>query len=118
MLGAAVTVAGSDAVLLTGRLSVPSHPWLADHAVAGSVLVPGTMFVELAAQAGERVGCERVEELTLQAPLVLPEQGAVQVQLSIEVPRVRRRADAQCASTPARRTRRSRSRGFCMPRGL
>ncbi|QLH19423.1 type I polyketide synthase [Streptomyces sp. Rer75] len=84
LLGAAVTVAGSDAVLLTGRLSVPSHPWLADHAVAGSVLVPGTMFVELAVQAGERVGCERVEELTLQAPLVLPEQGAVQVQLSID----------------------------------
>ncbi|MGR3939686.1 polyketide synthase dehydratase domain-containing protein, partial [Streptomyces sp. BRA346] len=84
MLGAAVTVAGSDAVLLTGRLSVSSHPWLADHAVAGSVLVPGTMFVELAVQAGERVGCERVEELTLQAPLVLPEQGALQVQLSID----------------------------------
>ncbi|WP_184502957.1 type I polyketide synthase [Streptomyces botrytidirepellens] len=84
MLGAAVTVAGSDAVLLTGRLSVSSHPWLADHAVAGSVLVPGTMFVELAVQAGERVGCEQVEELTLQAPLVLPEQGALQVQLSID----------------------------------
>ncbi|EFL20775.1 modular polyketide synthase [Streptomyces himastatinicus ATCC 53653] len=84
MLGAAVTVAGSDAVLLTGRLSVSSHPWLADHAVAGSVLVPGTMFVELAVQAGERVGCERVEELTLQAPLVLPEQDALQVQLSID----------------------------------
>ncbi|MEU1807268.1 beta-ketoacyl synthase N-terminal-like domain-containing protein, partial [Streptomyces sp. NPDC019937] len=84
MLGAAVTVAGSDAMLLTGRISVSSHPWLADHAVAGSVLVPGTMFVELAVQAAERVGCEQVEELTLQAPLVLPEQGALQVQLSID----------------------------------
>ncbi|RNG14803.1 polyketide synthase dehydratase domain-containing protein, partial [Streptomyces botrytidirepellens] len=79
-------VAGSDAVLLTSRLSVRSHPWLADHVVAGSVLVPGTVFVELAVQAGDRVGCDRVEELTLQAPLVLPEDGAVQVQLSVDAP--------------------------------
>nr|WP_257231509.1 type I polyketide synthase [Streptomyces sp. Rer75] len=84
LLGASVAVAGSDAVLLTSRLSVRSHPWLADHVVAGSVLVPGTVFVELAVQAGDRVGCARVEELTLQAPLVLPEDGAVQVQLSID----------------------------------
>ncbi|WP_420719472.1 SDR family NAD(P)-dependent oxidoreductase, partial [Streptomyces sp. RTd22] len=84
LLGASVAVAGSDAVLLTSRLSVRSHPWLADHVVAGSVLVPGTVFVELAVQAGDRVGCDRVEELTLQAPLVLPEDGAVQVQLSID----------------------------------
>ncbi|MFI0858619.1 SDR family NAD(P)-dependent oxidoreductase, partial [Streptomyces sp. NPDC021098] len=86
LLGASVAVAGSDAVLLTSRLSVRSHPWLADHVVAGSVLVPGTAFVELAVQAGDRVGCDRVEELTLQAPLVLPEDGAVQVQLSIDAP--------------------------------
>ncbi|WP_159073754.1 type I polyketide synthase, partial [Streptomyces sp. RTd22] len=79
LLGASVAVAGSDAVLLTSRLSVRSHPWLADHVVAGSVLVPGTAFVELAVQAGDQVGCDRVEELTLQAPLVLPEDGAVQV---------------------------------------
>ncbi|MEU1807091.1 SDR family NAD(P)-dependent oxidoreductase, partial [Streptomyces sp. NPDC019937] len=84
LLGAAVAVAGSDAVLLTSRLSVRSHPWLADHVVAGSVLVPGTAFVELAVQAGDRVGCGRVEELALQAPLVLPEDGAVQVQLGVD----------------------------------
>ncbi|WP_234365575.1 type I polyketide synthase, partial [Streptomyces sp. RTd22] len=60
LLGASVAVAGSDAVLLTSRLSVRSHPWLADHVVAGSVLVPGTAFVELAVQAGDRVGCDRV----------------------------------------------------------
>ncbi|MFJ5222667.1 type I polyketide synthase [Streptomyces sp. NPDC088400] len=84
LLGAAVSVAGSDAVLLTSRLSVGSHPWLGDHVVAGSVLVPGTAFVELALEAGDRVGCPRVEDLTLQAPLVLPEQGAVQVQIALD----------------------------------
>ena len=84
--GRLVAVAGSDAVLLTSRLSVRSHPWLADHVVAGSVMVPGTAFVELAVRAGDRVGCDRVEELTLQAPLVLPEDGAVQVQIGIDAP--------------------------------
>ncbi|MBL1102895.1 polyketide synthase dehydratase domain-containing protein, partial [Streptomyces coffeae] len=80
----AVVVAGSDAVLLTSRLSVQSHPWLADHVVAGSVVVPGTALVELAVQAADLAGCDRVEELTLQAPLVLPQDGAVMVQISVD----------------------------------
>ena len=35
---------------------------------------PGTAFVELAVRAGDQVGCDLLEELTLEAPLVLPEQ--------------------------------------------
>ena len=50
-----------------------THPWLADHAVAGTVLLPGTAFLELALYAGREVGCELVQELALQAPLVLDE---------------------------------------------
>ncbi len=84
LLGAAVSLAAADGFLFTGRLSVRSHPWLADHAVMGSVLLPGTAFVELAVRAGDQVGCSVLEELTLEAPLVLPEQGAVHVQLSVE----------------------------------
>ncbi|MCL8018053.1 type I polyketide synthase, partial [Streptomyces sp. AS02] len=82
-LGAAVAVADRRAFLFTGRLSRRSHPWLADHAVHGSVLLPGTGLVELALRAGEYVGCERVEDLTLAAPLLLPEQGGVQLQLVV-----------------------------------
>ena len=70
--------------LLTGRLSVGSQPWLADHAVAGTVLLPGTAFVELAVRAGDQAGCARVDELTLEAPLVLPADGAVQLQVTVE----------------------------------
>ncbi|WP_148081794.1 type I polyketide synthase, partial [Streptomyces botrytidirepellens] len=86
LLGAAVTVAGSETLLLTSRLSVRSHPWLADHAVAESIVVPGTALVELALQAGDQLGYGRLDELTLRAPLVLPKDGAVQVQLSVEPP--------------------------------
>ncbi|MFJ2774487.1 type I polyketide synthase [Streptomyces sp. NPDC087300] len=81
LLGATVTLGGTDGVLLTGRLSLQTHPWLADHEIMGSVLLPGTAFVELAVRAGDQVGCDLVEELTLEAPLVLPESGSVRVQV-------------------------------------
>ncbi len=57
LLGAVVVLADSDGLLLTGRLSARTHPWLADHAVGGRALLPGTAFLELALQAGARVGC-------------------------------------------------------------
>jgi pimaricinolide synthase PimS1 len=83
LLGAAVELAGGDSWLFTGRLSLSSHPWLADHAVMGLVLLPGTVFLELALHAAGQVGCELVEELTLEAPLVLEERGAVRLQVSV-----------------------------------
>ncbi|ADI04507.1 putative type I polyketide synthase [Streptomyces bingchenggensis BCW-1] len=86
LLGAAVQVAGEDQLLLTGRLSRHTHPWLADHAVGGMILLPGTAFVELALRAGEEAGCAALEELALGAPLVIPEQGGVLVQVLVGAP--------------------------------
>ncbi|MBB4903753.1 type I polyketide synthase, partial [Streptomyces griseomycini] len=86
LLGAAVTLAAEEGALLTGRLSLATHPWLADHTVGGVVLVPGSAFVELAIRAGDQVGLDHVEELTLAAPLVLPEDGAVWLQVSVGAP--------------------------------
>jgi acyl transferase domain-containing protein/D-arabinose 1-dehydrogenase-like Zn-dependent alcohol dehydrogenase/acyl carrier protein len=86
LLGAAVALAEGEGRLFTGRLSLSSHPWLADHAVVGTVLLAGTAFLELALHAAEQVGCELVRELTLQAPLVLEQQGAVQIQLVVGEP--------------------------------
>ncbi|MFC9927900.1 SDR family NAD(P)-dependent oxidoreductase [Streptomyces sp. NPDC127190] len=83
LLGAATALAGSDAYLLTGRLSVPSQPWLADHRVSGAIVLPGAAFLELALQAADRVGCDRVEELVLRAPLLLTDTGAVRLQLAV-----------------------------------
>ncbi|MFI2380596.1 SDR family NAD(P)-dependent oxidoreductase, partial [Streptomyces sp. NPDC018964] len=83
LLSAAVEFSDSDGLLLTTRLSLRTHPWLGEHVVMGNVLLPGTAFVELAVRAGDEVGCDRVEELTLAAPLVLPEQGGVQLHLQV-----------------------------------
>ncbi|MGA4947775.1 SDR family NAD(P)-dependent oxidoreductase, partial [Streptomyces lydicamycinicus] len=84
LLGATVTL--PDAVVLSGRLSLATHPWLADHAVMDTVLLPGTAMVELALQAGDRLGCDLIEELTLQEPLVLPERGGVQLRVVVAEP--------------------------------
>ncbi|MEH0420581.1 type I polyketide synthase [Streptomyces sp. B21-083] len=83
LLGAAVRPADSDTLLLTGRLSLETHPWLADHTVLGTVLFPGAGLVELALHAARRTGCEMLDELTLQAPLELPDEGAVELQVQV-----------------------------------
>ncbi|MGA6170676.1 type I polyketide synthase [Streptomyces sp. NPDC012600] len=72
LLGAEVDLPDDAGTLFTGRISPATHPWLADHAVAGAVIVPGAALVELAAYVGRRLGCALVEELTLAAPLLLP----------------------------------------------
>jgi acyl transferase domain-containing protein/NAD(P)-dependent dehydrogenase (short-subunit alcohol dehydrogenase family)/acyl carrier protein len=86
LLGAAIAVAGAEEVLLTGRLSLRSQPWLAAHAIGGVVLVPGTALVEMALRAGLEVGVETLEELVLQTPLVLDRQSSVQVQVAVGEP--------------------------------
>ncbi|MFI0773486.1 SDR family NAD(P)-dependent oxidoreductase [Streptomyces sp. NPDC021212] len=83
LLDAAVGVAGTDQTVLTGRLSAGTQPWLADHVVGGGIVFPGTGFVELAVRAGDEVGCGRIEELTIEAPLVLAERGAVALQVLV-----------------------------------
>ncbi|NRN71184.1 hypothetical protein GC106_84590 [Kibdelosporangium sp. 4NS15] len=86
ILNAVVPLADGDGVVLTGRLSLRDQPWLADHAVHGVVLLPGTAFVELAIWAGHEVGCDRVDELILEAPLVLAEHTDTVVQMSVSGP--------------------------------
>ncbi|WP_344610005.1 type I polyketide synthase, partial [Streptomyces glaucus] len=84
LIGAAVRPAGTDTLLLTSTLSAGTHPWLADHAVAGRIVVPGTALVELAVQAGDQTGHGTLAELALHTPLVLPEHGAVHVQIAVD----------------------------------
>ena len=55
-------------ILYTGRVSAATHPWTGDHAIAGTVLLPGTAFVDLAAHAGSRGGTPHIAELAIEAP--------------------------------------------------
>ncbi|APU21398.1 polyketide synthase family protein [Actinoalloteichus sp. GBA129-24] len=81
LLGSVVELAADGTMLYAGRISPQAQPWLAEHVVSGTILFPGTAFLELALAAGEPVGTGVIEELTLQAPLVLAADGAVRLQL-------------------------------------
>ncbi|MFE9292124.1 polyketide synthase dehydratase domain-containing protein, partial [Streptomyces olivaceus] len=83
LLGAVARLPESGGVLATGLLSVRSHPWLADHTVAGTTVVPGAALVEMVVRAGDEAGTGAVEDLVIEAPLVLPKAGGVRVQVSV-----------------------------------
>ncbi|MFE2757737.1 beta-ketoacyl synthase N-terminal-like domain-containing protein, partial [Actinosynnema sp. NPDC059335] len=100
LLGALVELPGSGDVVLAGRLSLAEHPWLADHRVAGAVVVPGTAWLSVAGSAARQVGCDLVEELVLEAPLVLDEDADVQLRVTVTASRAltvhaRRAGDAE-----------------------
>ncbi|MEV5714348.1 type I polyketide synthase [Amycolatopsis mediterranei] len=86
LLGAVVELPQSDGLVFTSRLSVRTHPWLADHAVGGVVILPGSGLAELAVRAGDEAGCTALDELIIEAPLVVPAQGAVRVQVALSGP--------------------------------
>jgi acyl transferase domain-containing protein/acyl carrier protein len=86
LLGAKVEDPRGGGFSLTGRVSLATHPWLADHTVAGTVLLPGTAFLELAMVAAREAGAQGVAELTLRAPLILSEEGPLALQVSVSPP--------------------------------
>jgi polyene macrolide polyketide synthase len=86
LLGAAIEDPGRDGLTFAGKVSLQSHPWLADHAGAGTVSLPDAAFVELALRAGRELACGLLEELTPQAPLVLPEAGGVDLRVVVDPP--------------------------------
>jgi acyl transferase domain-containing protein len=82
-LGAAVTLAGGDGLLLTGRIDLRAQPWLADHVLDGVVTLAGAAFLELVLRAAELAGAGSVEELAIEAPLLVPEHGCVYIQVKV-----------------------------------
>ncbi|MGW8067008.1 SDR family NAD(P)-dependent oxidoreductase, partial [Streptomyces ziwulingensis] len=83
LLGAGVPLPGTGGFLLTGRLSPRDQPWLRDHAVRGLVTLPGTALLDMVLRAADEAGCDRVEELTLETPLVLDAAGVTRVQVLV-----------------------------------
>ena len=82
ILTSKVELAGGRCVF-DGVLSIRSHPWIADHVLLGVIVVPGTGFVEMAMAAGAQVGCELLDELTLEVPLTFDSEEMVRVQVSV-----------------------------------
>ncbi len=83
LLHTVLETADGEGLLFAGRLTADSPAWLSDHVAMGVVVVPGAAFLEMALHAAERLECDLVEELVMEAPLVLSEGGAVHLQMSV-----------------------------------
>ncbi|STZ22095.1 beta-ketoacyl synthase [Mycolicibacterium phlei] len=80
LLGSAKDLASGDTVY-TSRLSVRSQPWLADHVIYGTVVVPGATYAAMALAA---VGAPaRVRDVFFYEPIILPEKDSREVQLTL-----------------------------------
>ncbi|MEK8174736.1 hypothetical protein NKH77_53890 [Streptomyces sp. M19] len=77
---------GRRGTAVHGAALPPHPPWLEHHAVYDVVLLPGTAFVDIAAEAGRQTGCGTVEELTIEAPLAVAADAAVDLQTAVGDP--------------------------------
>ncbi|MEV4723791.1 type I polyketide synthase [Micromonospora humida] len=90
----------TDRLVVTGRVSRRAQPWLADHAYGATVLLPGAAFVDLALTVGHLVGCPVVDDLTVAAPMAVPDQGEIPVQVVLEPGDATGRRTVQVYSRP------------------
>jgi acyl transferase domain-containing protein/D-arabinose 1-dehydrogenase-like Zn-dependent alcohol dehydrogenase/acyl carrier protein len=80
ILGSAKDLASGDTVY-TSRLSVKSQPWLSDHVIYGTVVVPGATYAAMALSA---VGTPaRAKDVFFYEPIILPEKSSREVQLNL-----------------------------------
>ncbi len=84
LLGAATDIGDGGGIAFTGRLSLTAFPWLADHGVAGATVVPGAAVLDAVLEAGMQAGCDTVEELMFEAPLIMPPDGELFLQVVVE----------------------------------
>ncbi|MEV8505696.1 type I polyketide synthase [Actinoplanes sp. NPDC051475] len=83
LLGAVVELPQTDGLVCTSRLSLATHPWLAGHRIQDNVLVPGTAYVDLAIRVGDEFGYGVLDELVIEAPLVLAADEAIRLQVAV-----------------------------------
>ncbi|MGI9457271.1 MAG: type I polyketide synthase, partial [Aeoliella sp.] len=86
LLGSRVPSVWSSAVYET-VIEAHAPSFLADHQVQGSVVTPGSVFIEQGLAAARETfgdGSHAVEDVSVQAAMFLPEEGARLVQVAVE----------------------------------
>ncbi|WP_158828214.1 SDR family NAD(P)-dependent oxidoreductase, partial [Streptomyces sp. NRRL S-118] len=83
VLAAVVRLGDRDEWVFTGRVSTDTQPWLVDHQLFGTTVVPGAALVDLVLAAGARTGLPVLDELVLEAPLLLEDGVARQLQVTV-----------------------------------
>ncbi|MEU0943117.1 type I polyketide synthase [Streptomyces canus] len=89
LVGEAQPDADGPGTRYSGVLSTARQSWLADHVIGDRVLVPATVYAELAFRAAGADGAKgplRLSELVFHEPLVLPASDPVRIQVVADAP--------------------------------
>ncbi|WP_039947896.1 polyketide synthase dehydratase domain-containing protein, partial [Streptomyces sp. NRRL S-118] len=100
LLAAAVQVGDRDEWVFTGRLSTENQPWVTEHLLLGTMVVPGTGLVELALAAGRRTGAPVLDELVLESPLLVQDGITRHLQITVGASAADGRRDVAIYSRP------------------
>ncbi|MBB5940352.1 NADPH:quinone reductase-like Zn-dependent oxidoreductase/acyl carrier protein [Streptomyces zagrosensis] len=100
VLAAAVQVGDRDEWVFSGRFATEQQPWVRDHVVLGTVIVPGAALVELALAAARHLGYELLDELIFEAPLILDEGSARHIRVIVGQPAQDGRREVAIHSLP------------------
>ncbi|MFD8813997.1 SDR family NAD(P)-dependent oxidoreductase, partial [Streptomyces sp. NPDC059627] len=68
--------------VLTETFTIRTRPWLTDHVIDGTAVVPATALLDLALRAASRIGHPQVAELTLHTPLTLSAGGDIDLRIT------------------------------------
>ncbi len=85
LLGGGAQIAGTDMLMFTTVVSNEEPVWVKEHQVMDTVLMPGTAFFEAMRAAGKasEKGLWDVSEVIILAPLVLPAEVSVRLQVTV-----------------------------------
>jgi polyketide synthase 12 len=85
LLGGGVKIAGTEMTVFTTVVASDEPVWLQEHRVMDAVLMPGTAFFEAMRAAGKAIagGPWDVSEVIILAPMVLPHDVPVRMQVTV-----------------------------------
>ncbi|MGX1845045.1 type I polyketide synthase [Streptomyces sp. NPDC055335] len=83
LVGAVVGLPNSGGLVATSRWSLRTQPWLAEHLLSDTVVVPNAALVELAVRLGDLASVPFLDVLTVDTPVVLPQGGDRSIQVVV-----------------------------------
>lgn len=86
LVGREVPLADESASVFLCHVSIDDYPWMADHRIHGTLLLPATALLEIAAHIGSVTDTPFIADLTMADPIELPENGFLDIQIMVDGP--------------------------------
>ncbi|WP_213003913.1 type I polyketide synthase, partial [Winogradskya consettensis] len=86
LLTTGLDLAADGTAVFTAEILPGADAWLSEHVIAGTALLPATALLDMVAHAGQLLGCDVVEELTVAVPVALPADAPLVLQIPVGLP--------------------------------